>query len=304
MASDFDIVTGAFGYTGRHIARALLERGRRVRTLTAHPQPSDPLAGKIETAPFDFDRPAELVKTLAGIDTVYSTYWVRFNYREMTFDHAVANIRTLIDAAKTARVRRFVHISIANASPDSLLPYFRGKGTAERALMESGLSYAIIRPTIVFGHDDILINNLAWLLRRFPLFAIPGRGDYRLQPIFVEDLARFATDAAAKSENLTLDAGGPNVFTFNQLVRLIADAIGSRAAIVHVPDGFALLLARIIGWMTGDVTLTRDEIRGLAAGLLVAGGPPAGATMIGQWLSEHAASVGAAYASELARRSG
>jgi len=302
---NLNIVTGAFGYSGSYITRLLLERSDHVRSLTAHPVRPNPFGNAVETAPFNFDRPEALAQSLAGVDTVFNTYWIRFPHHAMTFERAIANVKTLIDAAKRAGVRRFVHISITNASPDSPLPYFRGKGIVEKARADSGLSYAILRPAHLFGGDDeILTNNIAWLLRKFPFFAIPGDGSYRLQPIHVGDLARIAIDAADGDRNVTLDAVGPETYTFNDFVGVIKRTLAARARIVHVSPAIAFLLVSTIGRFTRDVVLTRDEIRGLMATLLVSNGPTTAPTRFSDWLARNAHSVGIRYVSELARRSG
>lgn len=299
---DFDVVTGAFGYTGKHIARRLLATGRRIKTLTAHPQSANTPDGSLEIAPFNFDRPDDLAKSLEGATCVVNTYWVRFDYRGVTHERAVENSRTLIRAAARAGVHRFVQVSITNASEDSPLPYFRGKASVERAVRESGLSFAIVRPTVIFGFEDILLNNIAWMLRKFPVFAIPGTGEYRLQPIFVEDFAAIVVEAMGDRRNSTIDAIGPETFTFNELVKLLADATGSTAHMIHTSPQMALALAKMIGWFTRDVTLTRDEVLGLMANLLVSSDPPNGKTRLSVWLNENSDSIGLAYASELARR--
>lgn len=180
---ELNVVTGAFGYTGKHIARHLLDIGKQVRTITGHPDRDNPFGGRVPAFPFNFDNPAALVKNLRGATTLYNTYWVRFNRGRVSFDTAVENTRKLISACVDAGVQRIVHVSITNASADSPLPYFRGKGLLETEIIQSGLSYAIIRPTVIFGPEDVLINNIAWLLRRFPVFAVPGAGDCRLQPV-------------------------------------------------------------------------------------------------------------------------
>jgi len=295
------VVTGAFGYSGQYIARLLLEQGFIVKTLTGHPNPSSDLSGRIEVAPFNFDHPELLAASLEGVDTLFNTYWVRFAYGDMTHEKAVANSRVLINAAKQAGVRRFVHVSITNPSADSPLPYFRGKAQVERAIIDSGLSYAILRPTVAFGREDILVNNIAWLLRKFPLFAVPGNGEYRLQPIFVEDLAELAVQGGDSDLNFVQDAVGPEIFTFNDLVRRIAQTVGSRAALVHMPPRLAWMLSKVIGLMTGDVTLTEDEVQGLMDGLLVSKAAPTGHTRLSEWMNQNAASLGVKYASELAR---
>src|SRR5882762_9912489 len=192
MTADLNVITGAFGYTGGYIARALIANGARVRTLTNHARVDDPLARQLEIAQFNFDNSDALARSLDGVATVFNTYWIRFPHHGLDFDRAVSNLRTLIDAARRAGVRRFVHVSITNANAASPLPYFRGKGLIEDYLVQSGLSHAIIRPAVIFGPEEILLNNIAWMLRRIPLFVIPGDGAYRVQPVFVEDLAKLA----------------------------------------------------------------------------------------------------------------
>jgi len=302
--ADFDVVTGAFGYIGRYIARVLLERGRAVMTLTGHPGRPNSFGSAVRVAPFNFDSPDLLAASLRGATTLYNTYWVRFERGATTFARAVENSRVLVRAAQQAGVRRLVHISITNPTADSPLPYFHGKALVEDFIAASGVSYAIVRPTVVFGREDILINNIAWLLRRMPIFAVPYRGDYCLQPVFVEDLARIAVSAAEDSQNMVIDAVGPEVLRFDELVRRIAQVVGSRARILHVPPGLALAVSRMIGWFVGDVILTRDELSGLMDELLLSHRPPTGTTRFTRWLADHADQLGRRYASELRRHFG
>jgi len=303
VADELNVVTGAFGFTGRYITSHLLEQGKKVRTLTNHAEQSNAFADKVEAIPLNFDDADALAGSLEGAAVLFNTYWIRFPWHGITFERAVTNSRTLIEAAKRAGVPRLVHISITNASEDSPLRYFLGKGIVERAISSSGISHAIVRPALIFGSGDILINNIAWLLRKFPFFAIPGAGDYRLQPVFAEDLARIAVEAAAQSGDLEIDAVGPEVFRFNELVDLIARIVGSRARIVHVSPQLALFLASLVGRITHDMTLTRDEIRGLMADLLVSDSQPTAPTRLSEWLQANRATIGTSYASELARRS-
>jgi uncharacterized protein YbjT (DUF2867 family) len=299
--NDFDVVTGASGYTGRYITRALLSRGRRVKTLTGHPTRANAFGDRIEAAPFNFDRPGDLKRSLEGAGTLFNTYWIRFPHGGQTFDTAVANTRVMLDAAKAAGVRKFVHISVTKATESSPLPYFRGKAMVEAAIRESAFNYAIIRPALIFGVEDILLNNIAWLLRRFPFFAIPGRGDYRVQPIFAGDLGEIAVNAARVDQSAILDAVGPEIFTFDELVRMIASAVGSKSRIVHVDPRVAVAFAWIVGWFVHDVTLTRDEARGLMGNLLVTDSPPNAKTRFSEWLRGNADQIGVAYQSELQR---
>jgi len=294
-------VTGAFSYTGKYITRLLLEQRQHVITLTSRKDDQNLFDGQVQAYPFQFDNPKALAETLRGVDTLYNTYWVRFDHGKATFNNAVENTRTLIRAAKVAGVRRFVHVSISNPTLESPLPYFSGKAQLEENLKASGLSYAILRPTVIFGDEDILINNIAYLLRRFPLFAIPGAGEYQLQPIFVEDMAQLAVDAGHREENLTWDAVGPEIYTFNELVQLTRSVVGSRAGLINLPPSMVLQLSRLIGFVVGDVVLTEEEIQGLMANLLISAEPPTGKTSLRAWLRANANHVGSRYASELKR---
>lgn len=295
------VVTGAFGYTGRYIAQRLLDSGATVRTLTRNPAADNPFGGRVERRPLDFSNAPQLAESLAGADALYNTYWIRFPRGPVNHDTAVANSRILVNAAAAAGVRRIVHISITSASADSPLPYFRGKGLVENHIRDSGLPYSIVRPTVIFGREDILINNIAWFLRRFPLFPIAGRGDYRLQPVFVDDVARLAVASASADGNTILDAVGPETFTFRELALQIRQATGGRARLLHLPPSLVYAAAALMGLALRDVALTRDEIAGLAAGHLVSADQPTGTTRLTEWMRQHRDTLGRRYASELAR---
>ena len=298
---DTAVVTGAFSYTGRYITRRLLDEGARVRTLTGHPDRRDPFGGQVKTAPLDFSDRDGLCRSMQGSSVLYNTYWVRFERGQTTFDRAVENSRALFEAAAKAGVGRIVHISVSNASSDSRLPYFKGKGRVEETLKGLGVPYAIIRPTLTFGGGDLLLNNMAWALRRFPLFPIYGSGDYPVQPIYVGDLAAQAVAAASQTGNTVADAAGPETLSFEALLRLLASAMGVRSRFVHTPPSLGLNLTRLVGLMMRDVVLTRDEVDGLMAGLLTSGAPPTGTTALSSWLEDNAHHLGRRYASELSR---
>ncbi|RPJ60567.1 MAG: NAD-dependent epimerase/dehydratase family protein [Acidobacteria bacterium] len=296
------VVTGAFGYSGRYIAARLLEKGHEVSTITNSPNRKNPFGGRVGASPFHFDEPARLVESLRGAEALYNTYWVRFNYGEFSHGLAVDNTIKLFSAAREAGVRRIVHVSITNPSEQSDLDYFRGKARLERELRESGLSYAILRPAILFGKEDILVNNIAWVLRRVPLFGVFGDGSYRLQPIFVDDLAALAVREGEAMKNTVIDAVGPETFTFRGLVESIGQIIDKRRPIVSLPPALGYVVASVIGKFVGDVFLTRQEIAGLMRGLLATSSPPAGSTKLTDWTRAHAEQLGSKYSSELARR--
>ncbi len=300
--SQIHVVTGAFGYSGSYIARRLLDRGHTVRTLTNSPHRNNPLSDQVQAFPFNFDDPGGLVESLKGASVLHNTYWVRFNHRDFQHSSAVENTLKLFDAAMEAGVERVVHVSITNPSLDSHLEYFAGKAKLEHALIESGISYAILRPTVLFGKEDILINNIAWLLRRLPVFGVFGDGQYRLQPIYVDDLAKLSVEQGESEENRIIDAIGPETFTFRELVQQIGQIIGKSRPILGVPPGIGYWFASLLGAWKRDVVITREEIDGLMSGLLYVDSPPAGDTRLTDWAKEHADTLGRQYASELARR--
>ncbi|HLO14468.1 MAG TPA: NAD(P)H-binding protein [Anaerolineales bacterium] len=293
-------VTGAFSYSGKYITKRLLDCGEQVITLTGHPNRPDPFGGKVKAYPLDFGE-SSMTRSLQGVDVLVNTYWVRFDKGQNTQRRAVENTRKLVKAAKAAGVKRIVHISIANPSAESHLPYYWGKAANEKAVMESGLSYAILRPTVLVGKEDILINNIAFLLRRFPFFLIPGDGSYGIQPVYVEDLADLAVEAVYSQGNYIIDAVGPDSYTFKGIVQLIGEKIGAKRPIISIPPRLALLAAQFLSLFVGDVILTPEEVQGLMANLLVSKQPARGKTAFKDWLEENKSTVGTKYASEIKR---
>jgi len=291
-------VTGAFSYSGKYITRRLLECGEEVITLTGHPNRPNPFDGQVKAYPLDFDE-TSMAKSMQGVDVLVNTYWVRFDKGENTQPRAVENTQKLIKAARAAGVERVVHISIANPSADSHLPYYWGKAANEKAVIDSGMAYAILRPTVLVGDEDILINNIAYLLRRLPIFALPGDGSYGIQPVYVDDLAQLAVEGVYSKENYIIDAVGPDIFTFKEMVKLIGEKIGSKRTLIPLPPPLALFAAQFLSLFVNDVLLTPEEVDGLMANLLVSKEPPRCKTRLADWLTENKNKVGAKYASEL-----
>ncbi len=296
-----DVVTGAFGYIGKYISQALLQRGRTVRTITTHPDKANPFGPAVKAFSYNFNDPDALTRTLDGADTLYNTYWIRFPYDGQTYEGALRNTRNLFQCAKQAGVKRIVHIGVTRASLDSDLPYYRGKAIQESMLKESGVPFSIVRPTLVFGKEDILVNNIAWLIRKSPVFPIFGSGRYRVQPVFVEDLAEIAVLQSLGTPGTTVDAIGPETFTFQELVMLIAERIGKHPKIVKIPPSLGILSGRILGLFLRDVLLTRNELRGLMDEMLTSAQAPNGTTRFSDWLEKNKATIGGSYSSEVAR---
>ena len=301
MAAVLVAVTGAFGFTGRALATQLLDSGHAVVTLTRRSGGGDPLAPRLDVRPFDTGNPAALASAMAGVETLYNTYWMRFPRGDQTFEGAVARSGVLLAAARDAGVRRVVHLSVVNAAADAETPYVRAKAALESVVRSSGLEWVIVRPTLTYGPSDILINNLAWALRRLPVYGTPGRGRYTVQPVHVDDVARICVEAAAGEPGRVIDAAGPETLTYRALVDTVRSAIGSRSFVVPMPHLAVLAAARVLGLLVRDVVLTADEIRELTSSLLTSHEPPLGTIRLSDWVAANADSLGRRWSSELAR---
>lgn len=296
------VVTGGLGYSGKYIAQILINKGVETITLTNSPNRPNPFAEKITIYPFNFDNPKSLTERLRGVSTLINTYWVRFNHKSFTHAQAVKNTEMLFACAKNAGIRRIVHSSISNADINSPLEYFRCKAHLEKVLIDSGVDYTILRPTVLFGHEDILINNIAWGLRYAPFFVVFGDGNYKLQPIHVEDFANLAVDAAFSNGNNIINANGCETYTYRELAKNIAKIINVRRLIIPLPHLLAYIGSVIVGKIVGDVLLTYDEVKGLMANALAVDTPATGTTKLSEWVIANAEHLGKKYANELLRR--
>jgi NADH dehydrogenase len=295
-------VTGAFGYSGRYITKHLLAAGHSVVTLTNSLERDNPFGDVVQAIPFQFEALEKLTQSLQGVDALINTYWVRFDHPLFSLDQAVANSKVLFQSARNGGVGRIVHISITHPDINSDLHYFRGKAQVELFLGSLGISYCILRPAVLFGKEDILINNIAWGLRHLPVFAVFGRGDYRLQPIYVDDLASAAVEQITGRGNSVLNAIGPETFTYRGLVETIRRLLGLRRPIVGLPPELCYWGARLLGLFVNDVLVTREEIRSLMDERLYVEAPALGTTRLSEWIEQHKDTLGRRYTSEIARR--
>lgn len=295
-------VTGAFGFSGKYIAHRLLDAGAGVVTLTGSPDRPDPFNGRVGVRPLHFGNVPAMTESLRDVEVLYNTYWVRFNHPLFSHANAVRNTLALFEAARNAGVERVVHISITGADSMSPYEYFSGKGHIENALKASGLSYAIVRSAVLFGVEDILINNIAWALRRFPVFCLFGDGNYHIQPVYVDDLAALMVEQGRSRDCITVDAVGPEDFLYRDLVAMIADAIGVKRPFISLAPKHALFAVNLIGKLVGDVFITKEEIDALMDNTLHAPGSPTTPTRLSDWVKEHAQAIGRVYHSEMDRR--
>jgi len=295
-------VTGAFGYSGRYIAKRLVEARHQVTTLTNSLGRPNPFGDKVRALPLSFDAPEALCQSLKDVECLINTYWVRFDHGLFNHAEAVANTKVLFGAAKEAGVRRIVHVSITNPDIASDLPYFRGKAELEAFLQDLGISYCILRPTVLFGKEDVLINNIGWALRHLPFFGVFGSGNYRLQPIYVDDLAHAAVQKSTGARDEVIEAIGPETFTYRELVARVRTAMGVFCPILSLPPAIGYWGGRLVGLLVKDVMITREEIRGLMEERLWVNAPPLGTAKLSSWIERHKDTLGRVYTSELARR--
>ncbi len=296
-----DMVTGSFGYIGKYITQELVKSGRSVRTITTHPNKPNPFGGEVESFPYNFNNPDLLTASLEGCNCLFNTYWIRFNYNQWTFTKALENTRILFNCAKKAGINKIVHISVTNPSESDVLPYYKGKAIQEKMVKESGIPWCIIRPTLVFGKEDILVNNIAWTIRTFPIVPIFGKGKYKVQPIFVGDLASLAVDYSNSSKLETLDAIGPETFEYKGFLQLLSAELNRHIYLMHISPNLGIILGKMIGMFLKDIILTKDELRGLMANKLISNQKPNGHTYLSQWISENKKIIGKQYTSELKR---
>lgn len=301
-------ITGVLGYSGRYMATEALAQGYSVRGLTNSLHLANP--SSLALSPLCWDNPTQLVESLRGCDVLLNTYWVRFNHRSFSHKQAVARTKILFYSAHEAGVKRIVHVSITHPDKNSRLSYFRGKAELEDELVSLGVPFSILRPAVLFGDckgEDILLNNMAWVLRCFPIVPVFGKGDYKLRPIHVRDMAQLAVREACRNDtgSRIIDAVGPDSFTFRELFTELGKAIGIPRLIIGTPR-FAVPLVHaavsLLGNFHGDVMLTRDEIRGLMENRLESTAPSVGETSLRVWMKEHSDSLGKTYSSELSRR--
>lgn len=295
-------VTGAFGYSGKYITKRLLSLGYHVRKLTNSKNKPNPFGEQIDVYPLNFHNESALRHSLSSVDVLINTYWVRFNHKKFNHHDAVQNTKVLFNTAKAAGVKRIIHVSITNPSIASNLEYFHGKAELEDYLKKMEMGYAIIRPAVIFGKEDILINNIAWIIRKLPVFGVFGKGDYKLQPIYVEDMAALIVNQITQSQDVTINAIGPETFTYKEIVSKIMKIIDVKKKIIHVDPFIGYLVGRLLSFFKNDVTITRAEIKGLMSDLLFVNDSPKGKTKLSEWAMENKNGLGNEYANELSRR--
>lgn len=294
------VVTGAFGFTGKYISKLLLSKGESIKTFTNKVN-RDIFGEKIEIFKYDFRNKEYLIKAMSNAKRLYNTYWIRFPYKNISFKEVINNTKILIDCAKEANIEKVIHISITNANPKSKFQYFKYKGIVEEMIKDSKIDYFILRPTVIFGKESILINNIAWFLKKLPLFFIFGKGRYLVQPIYIEDLAKIAVFGADNFKNKIVDIVGPEIFEFKEMINLIKTKISSKSKIIYLPSFLFQIFIPILNFLTKDIVLTKEELKALKDNLLYSKEEPLGKKKFTDWIDENKDNLGKEYFSELLR---
>jgi uncharacterized protein YbjT (DUF2867 family) len=269
MAEKTVAVAGGSGFIGRAIARRLTGTGEiKVRALTRDPEAARaraPIAG-VEYVRADIADQSSLKSAIAGTDAIIDTiqfdgYPVENPNRGLTFERVdYGGVVALIAAARQAGSPKFIYVSGTAADEKSTHPGFRAKGRAERAIRSSGLSYTIFRPSLVYGPEDKVVNGLARALKFAPVFGVPGTGQQKVQPVLVDDLAACVMLAVlGRGRNETYDVGGPELMTFDEMMRIIMDASGHRRPLFHIPERLMRAAAGLMEKLPKPL-LSRDAV--------------------------------------------
>lgn len=283
MANDLSLpsqqlvtVFGGSGFVGRHVVRALVKRGYRVRVAVRRPdlagflQPLG-MVGQIHAVQANLRYPASVAAAVKGADAVVNLVGILQEGGRQSFQGVQANgSRAVAQACAAAGISRLVHVSAIGAAADSRSLYARSKAEGEAAVQTSVPAAVILRPSIMFGPEDGFFNRFASLARILPVLPLVGGGETKFQPAFVGDVA----EAIARAVDGRVDGGrvyelgGPEVKSFRELVAYICEVTGRKRMLVSLPFPLARLQARImeivntltLGLMPDALMLTRDQV--------------------------------------------
>ena len=257
------LVGGGTGFIGSAVVRELLDR-RPVAVLTRSVErvPRRFRGGRVELRQGDVTDPRTLPEALAGIDTVvqcvqFPGFPVERPSAGRTFmDVDAAGTRAVVEAAVKAGVRKIVYLSGVGADIESDRTWYRAKGIAEAAVRESGLRYVIVRPSWTYGPGDRSLNRFVGLMRTIPLvFPQLGPGSQRINPVYVDDVARLVVEALEGdgADGATIEIGGPDVLSMDEIVRATMRALDREKPIVHVPLGLARIAGAVLERFPGQL---------------------------------------------------
>ena len=258
------LVTGATGFLGRRVVPALLERHHQVRCLVHTPGRERVFPPRTVDIQYgDILDPDAVAAAFNGIDAVVHLVGTIRRRNRNTYDQVnrqgVANV---VAAAIDARVKHLVFASAIGATDNTSYPYLYSKWQGEQLVIKSGLPYTVVQSSIIFGPGDDFLNTIAAMVKSLPVLTVAGSGRNRLQPIYVEDLARCIATAVDREElkGKTIELGGPQQLTFNEILTIVARTMGKRRLRVHVPV-WLMFLATWVMQVLPRPPLTLDQLR-------------------------------------------
>lgn len=261
------LVTGGTGFVGRNIVRLLVKKGQRLRCLVRESSPRNVLDGlDVEFCTGNILVPGTLKEALQDIDTVIHLVGIIKEIRGATFERIhTEGTKNVLEAARNAEIKKYIHMSALGTRPWGISRYHKTKWQAEEAVRNSGLKYVILRPPIICGADDEFVNMFAKMIRQtFITRIIPviGKGESRMQPIYVGDVAHCFVEAALNDNilNKTYEIGGPDAISFNQILDTIMKVMQKNRFKIHLPMGIFKPLAFLMEKTLKDPPLNRDQL--------------------------------------------
>jgi NADH dehydrogenase len=262
------LVSGGTGFIGAATVRELVRRGERVAVLGRDSRKiEERFAGAVEAREADVRDPVSLATAMGGAQVVINAVQfpgspVENRRKGWTFEETdLKATRNQVEAARDAGVRRFVYVSGVGAARDAEKHWFRYKWEAEQYLQASGLEWVVVRPTWVFGPDDVSLNRFLAMARFLPFLPMFGDGKQQMQPVFIDDVARILADASRVPEaaGCVLEAGGPDVMSMDDVVRAALEVQGRKRAVLHQPAALGKMLGTIASALPGK-PLSADAI--------------------------------------------
>jgi NADH dehydrogenase len=263
------LVAGGTGFVGTAIVHALRAREVEVRVLARRPDRAAPLASlRVEIVPGDLTDAGSLASAVHGCTHVVNLVAIIKGAPDDFERVMIRGTASLVDAARDAGVTRFVQMSALGTTEQTstLVPYYGAKWAMERAVAGSGLEYAIVRPSFVFGRGGAL-STFVRQVKLSPVVTVIGPGTQRLQPVWLEDVAQFFATVVddERAPGRIWELGGPDIVTWNELYEEIARTLGKKRRLLHVPFTVARTGAKLTEWLPG-APLTADQVKMLEAG--------------------------------------
>jgi uncharacterized protein YbjT (DUF2867 family) len=261
-------IFGGTGFVGRYLVERLADRGARIlvisRSPRTHGQHLQPLGSvdQIVVQSADLSSESALRGTVAGAAGVINLIGILYETGRQQFAEVHGAIAGRVAAAASAEaVPRLVQISAIGADPGSASAYARSKAEGERRVREAFPGATILRPSIVIGPEDDFFNRFAALARVLPALPLIGGGQTRFQPVYVGDVAQAVVAALERDDapGRTYELGGPQIYTFAELMRYMLKVLGRRRLLLNLPFGMAALQARFLELLP-EPPLTRDQV--------------------------------------------